>query len=168
MRVTLIPFDSNCSSQVEGQFKETAEHLKIKWTLQDHEEVFIPPHSEQNRVTGLWESTCFEFFLKNIETGRYLEFNFSPSTDWNAFQFQGYRGQMENLDTPAPAMNFDGTSFEAHILKAFLPEEFNRPGIRSHWMTTVLKFNDGTLHYLAPSHPDETPDFHQFNDQFTF
>lgn len=169
MTIELIPFDQQCPSRIEGHFQETPETLLFKWTLKDTSELILPPASEQNRVTGLWESTCFEVFLKNIETGRYLEFNFSPSTDWNAFYFETYRGQLTELKPfSPPSIHFDGKTLEVILLKALLPKEFNQPGLRAHWMTAVLKFEDGTLQYLAPSHPEQAPDFHLFYDQFTF
>ena len=168
MNIELKPFDKSCPSLVEGQFEETPDCLIFKWTLPSDSKILIPPPSEQNRIVGLWESTCFEVFLKNIETSHYLEFNFSPSTDWNAFSFETYRGELKELELPTPSMTFDGRTFEVIFIKNHLPTEFNKPGLRSHWMTTVLKFEDGRLQYLAPKHPEKAPDFHQFFDEFTF
>ncbi len=168
MTIKLIPFDDSCPFHVEGQFQETPETLIFKWSPSSTDKLVLPPHSEQNRVIGLWESTCFEVFLKNIKNGHYLEFNFSPSTDWNAFTFETYRSELKELPFSAPSMNFDGKSFEVILLKSQIPDEFNEPGHRAHWMTSVLKFEDGSIHYLAPSHPEDAPDFHNIGEQFIF
>ena len=50
------------------------------------------------RQNGLWETTCFELFLKHPHTSEYVEFNFSPNGDWNAYHFSDYRKEMREFD----------------------------------------------------------------------
>ena len=45
-------------------------------------------------VDGLWKHTCFEAFILPGESRCYYEFNFSPSTQWAAYGFSGYRSGM--------------------------------------------------------------------------
>lgn len=54
------------------------------------------------RADGLWQRTCFELFLRDPATGGYLEFNFSPSGEWAAYQFDGYRTGMRALSLADP------------------------------------------------------------------
>jgi len=54
------------------------------------------------RADGLWQRTCFELFLRDPGTGGYLEFNFSPSGEWAAYQFDGYRTGMRALSLADP------------------------------------------------------------------
>lgn len=61
----------------------------------------LPAPVAPGRADGLWHHTCFELFLRNDEGG-YLEFNFSPSGQWAAYQFDGYRSGMRELQVTAP------------------------------------------------------------------
>lgn len=169
MEIKLIPFDHQCPSQIEGHFEETSESLIFNWTLESTENLILPEKAVQKRVTGLWKSTCFEVFLKNIQTGHYLEFNFSPSNEWNTFYFESYRDQLTELNPfSPPSIKFKEKNLKAIIKKELLPDEFNQFGLRVHWMTAVLKYEDGSLHYLAPSHPKDAPDFHLILDHSVF
>ena len=55
-----------------------------------------------SRVTGLWEDTCFEFFLADDSELGYVEFNFSPAGDWQVFRFSDYRKGRQPDSTWAP------------------------------------------------------------------
>ena len=46
------------------------------------------------RADELWRHTCFEAFVRALPSAAYYEFNFSPSTQWAAYQFSGYRQGM--------------------------------------------------------------------------
>ena len=56
---------------------------------------------EPARTDELWRSTCFELFLRFDDDERYVEFNFSPSTRWAAYAFDGYREGMAELPLAA-------------------------------------------------------------------
>jgi len=58
------------------------------------------------RSDGLWKHTCFEVFLMDPVDGSYLEFNFSPSGEWAAYQFDGYRKGMRELAVKTPPQIF--------------------------------------------------------------
>ena len=57
----------------------------------------IPEHQPSRRVHGLWRHTCCEAFVMAEEGPEYREFNFSPSSEWAAYAFRGYRegGELE-------------------------------------------------------------------------
>ena len=57
------------------------------------------------RKHGLWEETCFEFFLGVKDSPRYWEFNLSPAGHWNVYRFAGYRQGMEE-ETAFTALPF--------------------------------------------------------------
>src|SRR5215218_1207359 len=54
------------------------------------------------RADGLWERTCFELFLRQPDVENYYEFNFSPSGEWAAFGFDGYRSGMTEVVVAPP------------------------------------------------------------------
>ncbi|MDF7777123.1 DOMON-like domain-containing protein [Sphingomonas sp. AOB5] len=66
------------------------------------ERLKLPPAATPARTDGLWQRTCFEIFLRDPGTGAYLEFNFSPSGEWAAYRFTGYREGVQPLDLRDP------------------------------------------------------------------
>lgn len=62
----------------------------------------LPAPVAPGRADGLWRSTCFELFLLDPVTGGYREFNFSPSGEWAAYEFDSYREGMRALAIKTP------------------------------------------------------------------
>ena len=90
----------------------------------------------------------------------YREFNFSPSSEWTAYAFHGYReeaGLGIELD-PGIEVRRTGTRLEldAELHRAFLP-----PGRSLRLgLSAVIEDADGVLSYWALQHPPGKPDFH--------
>ena len=63
----------------------------------------LPAPVKPSRADRLWERTCFEVFLLDPKSGSYYEFNFSPSGNWAAYGFDGYRSGMRELVLVTPA-----------------------------------------------------------------
>ena len=114
----------------------------------------------RSRVTGLWEDTCFEFFLANGSELGYAEFNFSPPGDWQVFRFSDYRSARQvdsswlphdfsrREETP-PAQRF---TFSMRSITGIWPEY---PLLQA---AAVIRQRE-EIHYYTLSH-DVTPDFH--------
>ena len=88
----------------------------------------LPAPSVPRRANDLWQHTCFELFLMDPDSGRYLEFNFSPSGQWAAYGFDGYRAGRRDLEVAAPRITTgDAVQFklamEAHSRALGLDEE---------------------------------------------
>lgn len=66
------------------------------------EALLLPPPETPRRMDGLWEHTCFELFLMDAGSGRYLEFHFAPSGLWAAYRFDGYRAGRRDLEVAPP------------------------------------------------------------------
>src|SRR6476620_1494322 len=67
--------------------------------------ISIPPAAVATRGDRLWEHTCFEAFIRASSGVGYYEFNFSPSAQWAAYMFNGYRsGRSEAAEIGAPAV----------------------------------------------------------------
>ena len=60
-------------------------------------EISFPPPA-RGRIDELWKHTCFELFIRQAGQDGYLEFNFSPSMQWAAYRFDGYRAGMRIAD----------------------------------------------------------------------
>ena len=69
----------------------------------DLESIVIPPPAAPRRADGLWETTCFEAFVRG-DGAAYSEYNFSPSGEWAAYAFDDHRQGMRDTDA---AMTID-------------------------------------------------------------
>ena len=116
----------------------------------------IPSPSEPLRTDGLWRRTCFEAFVQPADEPGYVELNFSPSTEWAAYGFSGYREGMAELDlSPNIRCSVDAEGVELQAEVAL--------GLTGRWrigLTAVLEAADGSLSYWAVRHPQGRPDFH--------
>ncbi len=95
---------------------------------------------------------------------RYYEFNFSPSGEWAAYAFRGYRdgGPIEDDDLhPEIVVRSAANSFELEALVRLGRLQAIKPQMPL-WMglSAVIEENDGTLSYWALKHPSGKPDFH--------
>jgi len=121
----------------------------------------LPAPTEPARVDGLWHHTCFEAFIRNPADGSYLEFNFSPSGQWAAYQFDGYRAGMRELSVSVPGIS----SAVPEAPSYWLTVTFEHPGL---WkgigcqvgLSAVIEEADGTKSYWALDHAPGKPDFH--------
>lgn len=124
------------------------------------------PH--KSRCLNLWEKTCFELFLKNTN-GHYIEFNFSPNFEWNAFYFEKLRGPLKELEmAQVPVLDIlnssDKFSLVAKIPLSSLPVEFqNNIANCDLGITTVIKDRKGEISYWALTHKDSKPNFHHYD-----
>src|ERR1700756_4658002 len=62
----------------------------------------VPPVANPARRDELWRHTCFEVFIRGPAGPAYYELNFSPSTEWAAYRFSGYRNGMSIAGEIAP------------------------------------------------------------------
>ena len=122
-------------------------------------DILIPPPQPPANTDGLWQHTCFEAFVTEEGAGS-REFNFSPSGQWAAYRFSGYR-ERDTAFRPAaaPRLSFfprpDGLELRATLPPAMLP-----PGPLQLGLTAVIETIDGHLHYWALTHCATQPDFH--------
>jgi len=116
----------------------------------------IPAAAAPARTDGLWEHSCFEAFV-SAEGDGYLEFNLSPSGQWAAYRFDGYRAGMAALDIAPPRIEVvqDGDALE---LKAEI--ELPNPGPIRLGLTAVIEAANGAMSYWAMKHVHGQPDFH--------
>ena len=91
----------------------------------------------------------------------YTEFNLSPSGEWAAYRFEGYRQGMANLDVAEASIESPVRAGDAWRIRAFLDSaafEGLGPGLAS--LSAVIEERDGTRSYWALAHPSDKPDFH--------
>jgi len=118
----------------------------------------IPAAAEPARANGLWNTTCFEAFLRGAGKRKYREWNFAPSGQWAAYDFSGTRKGMKNADVASPPYVRMEDNFTWWALGATFTVETG-----TTWdlgLSAVLEEKDGTKSYWALVHPSEKPDFH--------
>lgn len=113
----------------------------------------MPPRTAPVRTDGLWQTTCFELFVRGAEEG-YAEFNFSPSTRWAAYGFTGYRSGRADLPIAQPLI--EPTEVGLRVTLNF-PVAAGQIQIG---LCAVIEEQDGTKSYWALAHPPGKPDFH--------
>jgi hypothetical protein len=121
----------------------------------DIERLRIPPPRAPRFADQLWRHTCCELFVARPGAPGYREFNFSPSGEWAAYAFQGYRDGMRRLDvSPQVRQRRDAGRLE---LTATIPSEDEKLRIG---VSAVVEDESGALSYWALRHAGDKPDFH--------
>ena len=125
----------------------------------------MPPIVAAMRADELWQHTCFEAFVRSLAGPGYYEFNFSPSTQWAAYQFDSYRSGMR-LATQLGAPRIEvRSSAETYTLQAALEFDGLSSPLRLG-LSAVLEETNGRKSYWALAHPPGKADFHH-SDCFT-
>jgi hypothetical protein len=117
----------------------------------------LPPASAGTRADKLWRHTCFEAFVR-APGEAYYEFNFAPSTQWAAYWFGGYRGEMSianEISAPRVDVRSSGADFELQVTLDLPNDAAGRI-----CLAAVIEEADGRLSYWALAHPPGKPDFH--------
>ncbi len=143
------------SSVVRG-VRVTLSDGELLFEIEGADRLHLPDPVRPRRTDGLWQTTCFELFVKPVGGEAYREFNFSPSTAWAAYAFDGYRGGMRNLPLgAAPVIARTGDAW-----RVTLPSEASDSGPSVNAISAVIEETGGTISYWALRHPAGKPDFH--------
>ena len=130
----------------------------------------VPSVVAPARADGLWQHTCFEAFLSVPPDTGYHEFNFSPSTQWAAYRFSGYRSGMKvasEIDAPSIEVSSNPDSY---TLRAALNLDTANVPRGTPWrlgLSAVIEETNGNKSYWALAHAPGKPDFHRA-DCFTY
>jgi hypothetical protein len=124
----------------------------------------LPPVTVPARSNQLWKHTCFEAFIRPSNAVAYDELNLSPSTQWAAYRFTGYREGMSDareIDPPRIEVKSSETRLELHAAAALdrlpgLPAE----AVWTLALSAVIEETNGNKSYWALAHPPGRPDFH--------
>lgn len=121
----------------------------------DVSRLVIPPPASPERTDGLWRTSCFELFVGG-EGGTYREFNFSPSSAWAAYRFDGYRAGMAE----AEARISIETSMTAKRYELVARVDADFPIPVPVGLTAVIEETDGAIRYWSASFAPGKADFH--------
>ncbi|GAA0529190.1 hypothetical protein FHS83_002400 [Rhizomicrobium palustre] len=148
----------NAAARIEvGAIRPEPDLLFLRYSLKGNiASIALPAQEPSERRGELWRHSCFEAFIK-LGSG-YGELNFSPSTCWAAYSFEGYRAGMQNWEVAKPEIAIRQTA-EEFVLEAGL----RLPGITGPFvmgLSAVVEDKDGAMSYWALQHPAGKPDFH--------
>lgn len=121
----------------------------------DISRLVIPPPAAPERSDGLWRTTCFELFVADEGT-RYREFNFSPSGQWSAYEFDDYRAGMRHSDAIIETEIYrENNELQ---LSAEIRAQFPNPALVG--LTAVIEEADGAIRYWSNAFAPGKPEFH--------
>lgn len=126
--------------------------------------VKFPRWEIPRRRDELWRTTCFEAFIRPRGSEPYFELNLSPSGDWNAYRFDGYRSGMRQANIngrPDPDIWFEaGVRIQDATFDLAGEPELDAGQIWDIGLSAVIEEDDGTKSYWALAHGAGPPDFH--------
>jgi hypothetical protein len=139
-----------------------AGRLELRYELSGRlSDLVLPAALPAGRADGLWRHSCFEIFIR-MAGEAYCEFNFSPSSQWAAYRFDGYRVGMRALGCPPPHIAMQATIAGGELQVALPLADADLAGAAS-WrigLAAVIEARGGGLSYWALTYPMGKPDFH--------
>ena len=140
------------------------DQLRLRYTVTgDISGLYVPPRLTPARTDNLWQTTCFEVFIRPVSGDYYDEFNLSPDTRWAAYAFDGHRLNARDLAVsraPEIMMTKSETELVGDCLIT-LPRAYGEDSMLG--LTTVIVEADGTKSFWALAHPEGAPEFHDAN-----
>lgn len=124
----------------------------------------IPAPGTNERADGLWAHTCGEVFVAALDGQGYWEWNFSPSGQWQAYEFRSYREQRTQPAVTAPqiyqTLEPDKLLLQARVPHSLLLSYESGAAALRLGLTMVLEDQEQKLSYWALQHSADRPDFH--------
>ena len=160
--------DSRCATAIRVEVsvvRPRPDSLVLSYVVAgDISDISVPSAAAAVRSDGLWQHTCFEAFVRASSGAQYYEFNYSPSTQWAAYTFTGYRSGMDvAIAISAPAIE-GRSSPDSYTLQTTLElDRLSALSRKSPWrlgLSAVIEDTSGRKSYWALAHPPGKPDFH--------
>jgi hypothetical protein len=155
--------DTPCKAvhRIDVEVTRNSDRLLLLYSVVGQLDAIVwPPPAEMARADELWKHTCFEAFIREQNQEAYREINLSPSSQWGAYVFDGYRAGMR------PDSTFEPSAISAKREASHATLEANidtRLETRSPWLlglSAVIEETSGAKSYWALKHPPGKPDFH--------
>jgi hypothetical protein len=139
--------------------------LSLHYALQgDVARMNVPPPAPPRIGWKLWRRTCCEVFVRAAGEDGYHELNFSPSGEWAAYAFTGYREGTSLVDealNPQIAVESREQRLDLYALVDLprLSPVCARGRLRLG-LALIIEEDNGGMSYWALKHAPGKPDFH--------
>lgn len=169
----LLPFQKSEKVEpfgISGAFESNESGVRLEFSLSGPlDKLVISSTSEPpQKIAGLWEFTCFEAFMSAPKSLRYIEWNFSPSHDFDLLFFESYRKLVETKLSSIPKISVSKTRHKLDLRAEFEFEHLARflenPSSLEMGICAVLEHRDQSKSYWALAHSGVKPDFHLRSD----
>jgi hypothetical protein len=163
LRLSLIPHPATPGGKVtavEVELIVSPDDLLISYFVTGSEHLILPDWASPARRDGLWQTTCFEAFLKPVGGTVYFEYNFSPSTEWAAYRFERHREGRSEWTSPVDPFATRGESPSDPLLEVDLDLSGLPQSAMGLGLCAVIEEEGGLKSYWALAHPPGDPDFH--------
>lgn len=164
MRFRLVSYPSAAAppfTAVEANVWRDGDRLHFLYRVSRAGDLKAPPPSVPMRRDGLWRTTCFEAFIRPGAGEDYLEFNFSPSGDWAAYRFDGYRRGMTNADIIAPRVSWRAVGRTVELAARIEARELGLSPSARFGLSAILETIQKEKSCWALAHTGDKPDFHR-------
>jgi hypothetical protein len=145
-----------------AEWERTGSQLWLRYMLDATlDNIALSGPAERNRADNLWQTTCFELFVRKPGEQSYAEFNFSPSNQWAAYAFAGHRNLLDDIAmADVPEIYLDAGEEWLNVeVTLLLPEPWATAQLEIA-LSAVIEEVGGTKSYWALAHPPGKPDFH--------
>lgn len=144
----------NCSYNSDG--------MNLMYQINGNIELLqLPTHcSSPHRADNLWQHTCGEAFVAQKNTTIYREWNFSPSRQWQVYEFADYR-EARTLPAVSAPQIYSIVTPEQFTLTVQIPSTWyphNTPLLLG--LSMILQDVTGKISYWALQHSPGLADFH--------
>jgi hypothetical protein len=134
--------------------------LRFRYRVEGEiDRIALPPPAPPLRADNLWRTTCFEAFIAPADGENYRELNFSPSSQWAAYDFTSYRAGMTQAWIPAPPyvrLDIEAGTLELIVaISLDLDPEPSRLGL-----SAVIEDKGGLKAFWDAGGSGSMPDFH--------
>jgi hypothetical protein len=145
--------------------REHPAHLVLRYVVTGAiGNLHLPQRSAPARADDLWRHTCFEAFVRAVPSAAYYEFNFSPSTQWAAYRFGGYRaGRAVAGEIGNPGIDVQSNAESLQLAATLALDGLANLPHTAIWrlgVSAVIEETSGALSYWALAHPAGKADFH--------
>ena len=139
--------------------------LRLRYLVQgDLGRIAVPAPAASTRTDELWRRTCLEAFVRNQTGDAYLELNVSPSSQWAAYEFSGYRvGMAPATGVSRPRIEVATRADTLELTADLDLDRIDGLSLSGPWkvgLSAVIAQTDGGVSYWALRHPPGRPDFH--------
>lgn len=162
-RFVLVPHPDrppNAVAAISVDVVREGDTVVLTFIVEGNEHVALPDWVTSARADDLWKTTCGELFLAAPDAAGYVEFNYSPSTQWAAYRFESYRAGRQDLSLSADPHVDRGDDNSAYLVEVDQSLTDLPAGALQMGLSAVIEETDGTKSFWALAHADGPPDFH--------